>query len=202
MYCTDFPCDASTCTISLAPDGTGFMAGTDQANRYYATLDMAVELRGTCHAGPVHDVCFPQGCSDIFVTCSMHDIRIWNAGLRQELLRIQVPNLVCAGDWVRMGEYKHGAKGLCQERAYVSGLEAANALARNDTMTALDLSSCGLGPVAGGGLKDMLGMMQNRAIILKTDIPPSLKRATARTRFANLDHRPHASRSFSSSISF
>ena len=83
-------------SISLAPDGTGFMAGTDQANRYYATLDMAVELRGTCHAGPVHDVCFPQGCSDIFVTCSMHDIRIWNAGLRQELLRIQVPNLTCS----------------------------------------------------------------------------------------------------------
>ena len=40
-----------------------------------------------------------------------------------------VPNLVCAGDWVRMGEREHGAKGLCQERAFVSGLEAANALA-------------------------------------------------------------------------
>ena len=41
-----------------------------------------------------------------------------------------MPNLVCAGDWVRMGEYEHGAKGLCQERAFVSGLEAANALSR------------------------------------------------------------------------
>jgi uncharacterized protein with NAD-binding domain and iron-sulfur cluster len=39
-----------------------------------------------------------------------------------------LPNLKCAGDWVRMGEREHGAKGLCQERAYVSGLEAANAL--------------------------------------------------------------------------
>ena len=37
----------------------------------------------------------------------------------------QGPNLVCAGDWVRMGEREHGAKGLCQERAYVSGMEAA-----------------------------------------------------------------------------
>jgi hypothetical protein len=27
-----------------------------------------------------------------------------------------------------MGDREHGAKGLCQERAYVSGLEAANAL--------------------------------------------------------------------------
>jgi len=45
-------------------------------------------------------------------------------------LQTSVPNLVCAGDWVRMGEREHGAKGLCQERAFVSGLEAANALAR------------------------------------------------------------------------
>ena len=27
-----------------------------------------------------------------------------------------------------MGEKEHGAKGLCQERAYVSGIEAANSL--------------------------------------------------------------------------
>ena len=39
--------------------------------------------------------------------------------------------MTCAGDWVRMGDKEHGAKGLCQERAYVSGLEAANELGRN-----------------------------------------------------------------------
>ena len=39
-------------------------------------------------------------------------------------------SVVCAGDWVRMGEREHGAKGLCQERAYVCGLEAANSLLR------------------------------------------------------------------------
>lgn len=39
-----------------------------------------------------------------------------------------LPNVKCAGDWVRMGEREHGAKGLCQERAYVSGMEAANSL--------------------------------------------------------------------------
>ena len=39
-----------------------------------------------------------------------------------------LPNVKCAGDWVRMGEREHGAKGLCQERAFVSGLEAANSL--------------------------------------------------------------------------
>ena len=36
--------------------------------------------------------------------------------------------IVCAGDWVRMEEREFGAKGLCQERAYVCGLEAGNSL--------------------------------------------------------------------------
>lgn len=39
-----------------------------------------------------------------------------------------VDNLCCSGDWVRMGDREHGSKGLCQERAYVSGLQAGNAL--------------------------------------------------------------------------
>ena len=44
--------------------------------------------------------------------------------------------MVCAGDWVRMGEREFGAKGLCQERAFVCGLEAANALMRRGVITA------------------------------------------------------------------
>ena len=39
------------------------------------------------------------------------------------------------GDWVRMGDREHGAKGLCQERAFVCGLEAANALARSGVLS-------------------------------------------------------------------
>jgi hypothetical protein len=31
---------------------------------------------------------------------------------------------------VRLGAREHGSKGLCQERAFVSGLEAGNSLAR------------------------------------------------------------------------
>jgi hypothetical protein len=45
-------------------------------------------------------------------------------------LETSVETIVCAGDWVRMGEREHGAKGLCQERAYVCGLEAGNSLIR------------------------------------------------------------------------
>eukprot|EP00980_Cylindrotheca_fusiformis_P029691 scaffold23716_cov137-Cylindrotheca_fusiformis.AAC.1 len=39
-----------------------------------------------------------------------------------------IPQIKFAGDWVRMGDQEHGAKGLCQERAYVSGLQAGNLL--------------------------------------------------------------------------
>jgi hypothetical protein len=45
-------------------------------------------------------------------------------------LETSVETIVCAGDWVRMGAREHGAKGLCQERAYVCGLEAGNSLIR------------------------------------------------------------------------
>jgi uncharacterized protein with NAD-binding domain and iron-sulfur cluster len=46
---------------------------------------------------------------------------------------LELPNLKCAGDWVRMGGEleQQSAKGLCQERAYVSGLHAAIALLRD-----------------------------------------------------------------------
>lgn len=63
--------------------------------RYWVTMDMETELRGTCHFARVNDVIFPAGCSDLFITCSIADIRVWNAVLRQELLRIQVRRAVC-----------------------------------------------------------------------------------------------------------
>ena len=34
-----------------------------------------------------------------------------------------------------MGDREHGAKGLCQERAFVCGLEAANALSRSGALS-------------------------------------------------------------------
>ena len=53
---------------------------------------------------------------------------------RPPLQLADIGNCVCAGDWVRMGTKEHGAKGLCQERAFVSGIEAANALARSGVL--------------------------------------------------------------------
>ena len=40
-----------------------------------------------------------------------------------------------------MGEREHGAKGLCQERAYVCGLEAANALLRSGAVSRPDATT-------------------------------------------------------------
>ncbi|KAJ1462983.1 hypothetical protein M885DRAFT_504474 [Pelagophyceae sp. CCMP2097] len=51
-------------------------------------------------------------------------------------LQTSVANVACAGDWVRMGDREHGAKGLCQERALVSGYEAANSLAAGGALGA------------------------------------------------------------------
>eukprot|EP01041_Mallomonas_annulata_P004309 gene4309-8569_t len=72
------------------------LVGTDQCNRYEVTMDLQTsEMKSSCHAGAVNDIAFPQGCSDLIVTSSIGDIRIWNVRVKQELLRIQLPNLEC-----------------------------------------------------------------------------------------------------------
>ena len=50
-------------------------------------------------------------------------------------LETSVASIVCAGDWVRMGDREFSAKGLCQERAYVCGLEAGNSLLRREIIS-------------------------------------------------------------------
>jgi len=54
-------------------------------------------------------------------------------------LETSLASVVCAGDWVRMGEKEHGAKGLCQERAYVCGLQAGNSLLRRGIVRGVEM---------------------------------------------------------------
>lgn len=83
-------------SISLTADGTHFFLGTDQSNMYWVDSDrLQPELRNTCHYERINDIAFPNNYSEVFATCSSNDIRIWNSRNRQELLRIQVPNLEC-----------------------------------------------------------------------------------------------------------
>ncbi|DBA00411.1 TPA: hypothetical protein N0F65_012942 [Lagenidium giganteum] len=82
-----------------------FYVGTNNSNIYNFHLEgttMKLELRSTCHYGSINDVVFPRSLergenenSHLFLTCSKTDIRIWNARKGQEILRVQVPNLVC-----------------------------------------------------------------------------------------------------------
>lgn len=85
------------CTsVSLTADSTHFFAGSSKATIYWCNSDtISPELRNTCHSERINDIAFPAGFSDLFATCSINDIRVWNAKSRQELLRIEVPGLEC-----------------------------------------------------------------------------------------------------------
>jgi len=83
-------------SIALTTDGSHFFCGTSQSNIYWVDVEtMSAELRNTCHHERINQVAFPMGYSEVFATCSVTDIRVWNASTRQELLRIQVPNMEC-----------------------------------------------------------------------------------------------------------
>lgn len=80
----------------MTADHTHFFCGSSLSNIYWVDCDvLTAELRNTCHYEKINDIAFPNNYSELFATCSMNDIRIWNARNRQELLRIQVPNLEC-----------------------------------------------------------------------------------------------------------
>lgn len=83
-------------SLSLTQDNTHFFLGTSQSNIYLVDTDqLKAELRNTCHYEKINDIAYPYNYSEVFATCSVNDIRVWNARNRQELLRIQVPNLEC-----------------------------------------------------------------------------------------------------------
>lgn len=83
-------------SISLDKESKTFIVGTDMSQRYIVDIKtFTPELRGSCHYADVFDVKFPQGSSELFVTSSFEDIRVWNAKNRQELLRIKIPNTTC-----------------------------------------------------------------------------------------------------------
>jgi WD40 repeat protein len=81
-------------SISLTADSSHFFCGTVLSNIYWVNSEsLTPELRSTCHHERINHIAFPAGYSEVFATCSIADIRVWNATTRQELLRIQVPNL-------------------------------------------------------------------------------------------------------------
>lgn len=69
------------CTsISVTADETHFFAGSNKATIYWCNTDsISPELRNTCHYERINDIVFPWGYSELFATCSINDIRVWNA---------------------------------------------------------------------------------------------------------------------------
>lgn len=83
-------------SVALNKAGDHFFIGTNKCNIHLVHLaSFDNELRSTCHYGRINDVCFPEGYSELFITASERDIRVWNTQKRTELLRIHVPSLEC-----------------------------------------------------------------------------------------------------------
>ncbi|KAA0148337.1 hypothetical protein FNF29_06724 [Cafeteria roenbergensis] len=83
-------------SISAGSDGHSLFAGTRDGNRYFVDVDaFEPKLRATAHPDPVTCVAYPLRSSALFVTGSTGEVRLWNAVERKELLRIQVPGVVC-----------------------------------------------------------------------------------------------------------
>ena len=83
---------------------------------------------------------------------------------KRPTLETSVRSIVCAGDWVRMGDREHGAKGLCQERAYVCGLEAGNSLIRRKIVNGADHSHPVL-PIRADEPQVVLGRALNKLVM-------------------------------------
>jgi len=69
--------------------------GTSESVIYFVDKDLKPSIITSCHKTRINDICYPKGTSEIFATCSINDIRIWNAMNSTELVRIPVPNLEC-----------------------------------------------------------------------------------------------------------
>mmetsp|Transcript_50806 Transcript_50806/g.114214 ORF Transcript_50806/g.114214 Transcript_50806/m.114214 type:complete len:618 (+) Transcript_50806:103-1956(+) len=144
-------------SIALTEDGTHFFSGTTLANIYWVDTDtLSAELRNTCHHERINAVAFPAGFSEVFATCSVSDIRVWNASTRQELLRIQVPNMECfCLDFMRDGRSIISGWSDGKVRAFMpqSGklLYAINDCHKNGVTAMATASDCGR--IVTGGME-------------------------------------------------
>jgi len=86
----------SITSLAINAAGDHFFVGTNKSTMYLVALaDFDYELRNSAHYNRINDIAFPTGYSDIFVTAGINDLRVWNIKNRNELLRINVPNLEC-----------------------------------------------------------------------------------------------------------
>ncbi|CAJ1065978.1 cilia- and flagella-associated protein 52 [Xyrichtys novacula] len=83
-------------SIALRGEGQQFFVGTEASQMYrFSYDDFNPELISTSHSSAVNDVAICFGVSELFVTCSLEDIRLWHINKPKELLHITVPNMTC-----------------------------------------------------------------------------------------------------------
>ncbi|NXI89744.1 CFA52 protein, partial [Psophia crepitans] len=92
-------------SLTCRGQGHQFFVGTNECQIYRVNYTaFKEELITACHKEAVHDIIFPSETSDLFVTCSKNDIRVWYTLENRELLRIVIPNVTClAVELVRDG---------------------------------------------------------------------------------------------------
>lgn len=89
------PVSGRVTTLARLP-GDKLLAATMLCQLYIGDLSVRnLYLHLTGHPSEVKQVVFPRSCSEVFVTCSAEDIRVWHTATGRELLRMSVPNFIC-----------------------------------------------------------------------------------------------------------
>ncbi|KAG9392381.1 WD domain G-beta repeat [Carpediemonas membranifera] len=83
-------------SIAMGANSPDLLVGTMDGTIYTAhprTLENKIAM--AAHAAPVKNIAFPKGFAGVFATCGEGCIRLWQTATRKELLRIEVPKVVC-----------------------------------------------------------------------------------------------------------
>ncbi|XP_034044856.1 cilia- and flagella-associated protein 52 [Thalassophryne amazonica] len=86
------------CVTSVTAIGEGqqFFVGTDAAEIYCVNFEnFKSELSSTCHNSTINGVTIPVFTSDLFLTWSKDDIRLWLKHKPKDILRMTIPNMTC-----------------------------------------------------------------------------------------------------------
>uniref|UniRef100_A0A5K3ET11 Cilia- and flagella-associated protein 52 n=2 Tax=Mesocestoides corti TaxID=53468 RepID=A0A5K3ET11_MESCO len=143
-------------SISLRGEGHQFFVATDKSHIYrFDGSTFNHELITSCHYSPINGVSFPENCSELFATCSFQDIRVFHTLTQQELLRINIPNLVCFSiDILKDGTSIISGWDDSKIRAFYP--ETGRLMytvndAHKKGVTAVAATSCGTRIISGGG---------------------------------------------------
>ncbi|XP_022080542.1 cilia- and flagella-associated protein 52-like [Acanthaster planci] len=90
------PGSGAITSLVLRGKGHQFLVGTEKSQIHRFNLaEFTREQLRDCHYSSVSDIAFPHGSSDLYITCSKNDIRVWNTKTSEDLLSITVPNMTC-----------------------------------------------------------------------------------------------------------